>query len=74
MNGYKYIKNDIDENNTYDTMYEFYVDSNFCLDTMVKDVPHGGYLSVRKNQCTKPLIIFGQDESIYKQFQLNKKR
>ena len=68
-NGYKYINKD-----TQNVMYEFHVDTHSCIDPFVCDVEYGGFLSVRRDQSQKPLIIFGQDESIYRQYQSNKKR
>ena len=67
--GYKYncIEKDV-------TMYEYHVDTHECLDEFVNDAPHGGYLSVRRDKTQKPLVMIGQDECIYKQYQMNNKR
>ena len=66
--GYKYKTNDLTQ------MYEFHVDTHECLLPYSDLRPHGGNLSVRKKQEDKPLVIFGQDECIFKQFQMNTKR
>ena len=65
--GYEYV----DENNK--PFIEFHIDDHpsFCE---YKDVhPFGGNLSIRKPAESKPLIIFGQDEAIYKQFSFRSK-
>ena len=64
--GYKYVHS---ENGV--TMFEYHVDTHECLDSMVKDTPHGGYLSVRRDKNKKPLVMCGQDECIYKKYQMN---
>ena len=55
--GYKYMHS---ENGV--TMFEYHVDTHECIDSMVKDTPHGGYLSVRRDKNKKPLVMFGQDK------------
>ena len=58
-------------------LYEFHVDDDEYFHDMVNRdpeiYPYGGHLSLRKPPGTKPLIILGQDESIFKQFQMTKK-
>ena len=57
---------------TFKKMVEFQVDaSEKLLKYVAGDL--GGNLSVRFPQGEKPLICFGHDESIYKQFLLTKK-
>ena len=51
-----------------DTCIKFHVDDGNHLTKMGSKTPFGGYLSVCKPKDEKPLIIFGQDECIYKQF------
>ena len=62
MLGYYYT----DEENK--EMYEFHVDDNILFQTRCDDLPYGGNLSVRKPPGTKPLMIIGQDECIFKQY------
>ena len=66
--GYKYTdKNGID-------MVEYHVDSSYLFqDQMNKETEFGGKLSVRLEQHEHPLIIFGHDECIFKQFHVTKK-
>jgi hypothetical protein len=66
--GYKYTdKNGID-------MVEYHVDSSYLFqDQMNKETEFGGKLSVRLEQHECPLIIFGHDECIFKQFHVTKK-
>ena len=55
-------------------MIEFHVDGHGCLQALADDELHlefGGELSVRKPAEEKPLIVFGQDESVYNQFSFN---
>ncbi len=40
---------------------------------MLKHLPFKGMLSIRKPPCSKPLIIFGHDECIFKQFLITNK-
>ena len=68
--GYKYNA----EDNSQLTIYEFHVDCHNCLLPLVANAEFGGYLSVRKNKDDKPLIIFGQDECVFRQYCMNKKR
>ena len=71
--GFEY-KNSKDENKTY---YEFHVDDHpdfSCSSWHNSELAvFGGNLSVRKPTDTKPLIIFGQDECIFKQYVFKKK-
>ena len=60
--GYRYTN---DKNKTY---IEFHVDDNETLTAIGNTMPFGGNLSVRKPLHKKPLIIFGQDECIFKQY------
>ena len=60
--GYRYTN---DKNETY---IEFHVDDNETLTAIGDTMPFGGNLSVRKPLHKKPLIIFGQDECIFKQY------
>ena len=55
----------LDEDGT--TKYKFHVDDYPSVSDVVVDNPFGGNLSIRKDPDTKPLIIFGQDECIFKQ-------
>ena len=48
------------------------VDDHIDLQEKCKHLPYGRYLSVRKDPNTKPLIILGQDEAIFKQFVFSK--
>lgn len=66
--GYKY------KNNNGEDFIEFHVDDHPLLfATMTEHVPYGGYLSVRKNDSDKPLLIFCQDECIFKQYTFRSK-
>ena len=60
--GYKY------KDQKGSTYIEFHVDNSEKLTDIGKQHPFGGSLSVRKPKNEKPLIIFGQDECIFKQF------
>ena len=66
--GYKYTtKNGID-------MVKYHVDSSYLVqDQMNKETEFGGKLSVCPEQHECPLIIFGHDECIFKQFHVTKK-
>ena len=56
------------------TMVELHVDQcNSFQDTMNATTRFGGNLSVRKPNGKKPVIIFGQDECIFKQYTFSKK-
>ena len=65
--GHKYISED------GIPMIEFHVNDHKKLMEMANEdrnkYPFGGSLSVRKPAGTKPLIVFGQDEAIMKQYQ-----
>ena len=52
------------------TFFEFHVDDCDYLQSRCNndDTPFGGHLSVRMPPGTKPLIKFGQDECIFKQY------
>ncbi|KAI2499926.1 hypothetical protein MHU86_14547 [Fragilaria crotonensis] len=59
--------------NTGDEMVEFHVDDYEFLHSVANEMgfgAFGGNLSVRKQPGTKPLMIFGQDESVFNQFLL----
>ena len=58
--GYKYEK----QGRIY---YEFHVDDHPSFHDKCKNVPFGGYLSVRKPEDKKKIMMFGQDEAIMKQ-------
>ena len=64
--GYKYL----DANNNQ--CIEFHIDDNPKFDALITN-SFGGNLSVRKPANQKPLIIFGQDECIYKQYTFKSK-
>ena len=50
-------------------MFEFHVDDHSSFPDRVQHHPEfGGDLSVRRNKSKKPLIMFGQDECIFKQY------
>ena len=66
--GYKYKNGDI-------TMFEFHVDDHSSFPDRVQHHPEfGGDLSVRRNKSKKPLIMFGQDECIFKQYLFGNKQ
>ena len=67
--GYKY-KNG--ENNP--TLFEFHVDDHPTFQQHCSNLQFGGHLSVRKKESEKPLILLGQDESIFKQYTLSPKQ
>ena len=52
--------------------YEYHVDYSELFVDMVRHLPFGGHLSHRRPPNSKPLIIFGQDESIFRQFAMTK--
>ena len=54
-------------------MVEYHVDSLGLFQERMDRLEFGGNLSVRKKAGEKPLIIFGHDECIYKQYLLTKK-
>ena len=47
---------------------EFHIDDNPEFTKLGESLPMGGSLSVRKPTHLKPLLIWGQDKCIYKQF------
>ena len=59
--GYHYKKDGVD-------MVEFHVDDHILFQSRCDSLPYGGNLSVRKPPNTKPLMILGQDECIFKQY------
>ena len=67
-NAYNFLNQD-----TNSTFYEFHVDDHDIFKTLLSDTAYGGHLSVRKRLDTKPIIILGQDECIFKQYALTKK-
>jgi hypothetical protein len=54
-------------------MVKFHVDEHPSFQDRVSMTKYGGNLSVRKTSQVKPLICFGQDECIFKQFLLTPK-
>ena len=71
MGGYKYISAD----NTH--MVEFHVDDLDFLHKRADDMGFGlfgGNLSVRMPEGVKPLMMFGQDESVFVQFYINSRQ
>ena len=67
--GYKYT------NDSNITMFEFHVDDHSSFPDRVQHYPQfGGDLSVRRNKSKKPLIMFGQDECIFKQYLFGNKK
>ena len=54
-------------------MLEFHVDDHDCLQEYATHLwpEFGGTLSVRHPENSRPLIIFGQDESVFSQFSFN---
>lgn len=59
---------------TANDMIEFHVDDHERLQTYANETlkcPFGGNLSVRMPENSKPLIILGQDESVFSQFTFN---
>ena len=56
------------------TMFELHVDDLNNNHEKLSDAEFGGFLSVRKKECEKPIIMIGQDECIYKQYLLVKKQ
>jgi hypothetical protein len=58
-------------------MVEFHVDDYDFLHSLADEMGFGllgGNLSIRKPQHQKPLMIFGQDESVFNQFLLKPKQ
>ena len=64
--GYIYL----DTNNR--ALIEFHIDNNPKFEKLISN-PFGGNLSVRRPDCQKTLIIFGQDECIFKQYAFRSK-
>ena len=64
--GYKYDING-------EAMVEYHVDSANVFQERMNGTKYGGDLSVQRNIHDKPLIIFGHDECIFKQYLLTKK-
>ena len=58
--GYKYELND-------KQLYEFHVDDHVSFQARCDFLPYGGYLSVRMPPGSKKIMLFGQDEVIFKQ-------
>ena len=56
------------------TFFEFHVDDHPTFHQRCRNLPFGGHLSVRKREDEKPLILIGQDESIFKQFAISVKQ
>jgi hypothetical protein len=55
-------------------MVEYHVNScRLFQDQMNKHTQFGGNLSVRRDPTSAPLLIFGHDECIFKQYTLSKK-
>ena len=65
--GYAYLDEEDNE------MMEFHVDSHPWFQKHFDYYSLGGNLSVRKHPEAKPLVIFGQDESIFKQWKFSLK-
>jgi hypothetical protein len=60
-----------------DEMVEFHVDDYDMLDCIAEEMGFGmfgGNLSVRKPPDVKPIMIFGQDESVFNQFLLKSRQ
>ena len=47
-------------------MYEYHADGHPLFQKRCSLLPYGGNLSIRKDPTSKPLIILGQDECIFK--------
>ena len=65
--GYEYTQNG-------QTLYEFHVDDHPTFHDRCRHLIFGGHLSVRKRSGEKPIIMIGQDESIFKQYLLTTKQ
>ena len=63
--GYKY-----EDNN--EVFYEFHVDSHPLFFDECITTTYGGHLSVRKPENERKVMMFGQDECIFKQYSFNK--
>ena len=59
--GYSFMKDNCE-------YFEYHVDDSPLFQEACKDVPFGGYLSVRKPENKKKIMMLGQDEVIMKQF------
>ena len=64
--GHEYIKDGV-------TYIEYHVDDHDMLQDRCKHLRYGGNLSIRKPIDKKPIILFGQDECIFKQYAFTKK-
>jgi hypothetical protein len=55
---------------------KFHVDNHDCMQEFANEMygVYGGNLSVRRPVNSKPLLIFGQDESIFNQFSFGSKQ
>ena len=51
---------------------EYHMDDHIDFENACKYLPYGGVLSLRKDPSSKPLMIIGQDEVIFKQFIFSK--
>ena len=69
--GYKYIIKNKDKDDI--TMVEYHVDDSILFQDKLSNTKFGGNLSVRKPSNIKPLLMFGQDECIFKQYTFTKK-
>jgi hypothetical protein len=67
MHAYNYAKAD------GTSMMEFHVDDHAHFQKIQSDLMFSASLSVHKPTSRKPVIIFGQDECIFKQFKFTKK-
>ena len=65
--GYKYQVDGL-------TLIEYHVDDHPTFQYKCRHLEFGGHLSVRKKEHEKPLILIGQDESIFKQYTLSPKQ
>ena len=54
-------------------MVEYHVDDNILFQGRLNHIKFGGNLSVRKTANVKPLIMFGQDQCIFKQYTFSRK-
>ena len=70
-NGFRYNK--IDSQGAKHTFVEFHVDDSPAFEDFILNTKFGGNISVRKPPDVKPLLMFGQDECIFKQFSFTKK-
>ena len=56
-----------------EAMVEYHIDVANIFQKRMNEREYGGNLSVRRDVKDKPLIIFGHDECIFKQYLLTKK-